>query len=74
MNEIMVVRTVLTVFSTSKRKAHSDHNVINDTAIAVGTSFACAVSEIGFCASGRSGFQKGYGIMWLNFFRYSVVI
>mgnify|MGYP003539398059 FL=1 len=27
--------------------------------VAVGFSFACAVSEIGFCASGRSGFQKG---------------
>lgn len=24
-----------------QRKAHSDHNVINDTAIAVGTSFIC---------------------------------
>lgn len=57
-----------------KRSAHSDGSVIYDIVVAVGFSFACAVSEIGFCASGRSGFQKGYGIMWLNFFRYSVVI
>lgn len=33
--------------STSKRKAHSDHNVINDTAIAVGTSFYMLVLKNG---------------------------
>ena len=37
--------------------------------VAVGFSFACTVSEIGFCASGRSGFQKGYRTIWLNLFR-----
>lgn len=37
--------------------------------VAVGFSLACTVSEIGFCASGRSGFQKGYRTIWLNLFR-----
>lgn len=60
MNEIMVVRTVLTVLVQAyKRSAHGDDSVIYNIVVAVGFSFACAVSEIGFCASGRSGFQKG---------------
>ena len=52
-----------------KRSAHGDGSVIYDIVVAVGFSFACTVSEIGFCASGRSGFQKGYRTIWLNLFR-----
>ncbi|WP_462333565.1 hypothetical protein, partial [Phocaeicola plebeius] len=42
-----------------KRSSHGDGSVIYDIVVAVGFSFACTVSEISFCASGRSGFQKG---------------
>lgn len=59
MNEIMVVRTVLPFWYKHKRSAHGDGSVIYDIVVAVGFSFACTVSEIGFCASGKSGFQKG---------------
>ena len=41
-----------------KRSAHSDGSVIYDIVVAVGFSFACAVSEIGFRASDDSGFQN----------------
>jgi len=60
MDEIMTVRTVLTVLVQAYiRSAHGDGSVIYDIVVAVGFSFACTVSEIGFCVSGRSGFQKG---------------
>ena len=52
MNEIMAVRTVLTVWVQAyKRSAHGDGSVIYDIVVAVGFSFACTVSEIEFCVS-----------------------
>jgi hypothetical protein len=52
MNEIIAVRTVLPfLVQAYKRSAHGDGSVICDIVVAVGFSFACTVSEIGFCAS-----------------------